>query len=77
MNQNKFTPQSQNLVVDYIALKFQHLEDSTKTKIANHLFKIGFSSYQKSGKLAKPIKEPIFVNSKNKSQIYFVGDNSY
>jgi len=32
MNQNKFTFESQNLVVDYITFKFQDLEDSTKTK---------------------------------------------
>ena len=34
-------------------------------------------SYQESGKLAKPMKEPIFVNSKNKFEVCFVGDNSY
>ena len=77
MNQNKFTFQSENLIVDYISFKFQHLEDSTKTKIANSLFKIGFNSYQESGKLAKPIKEPIFVHSKNQFQVCFVGENSY
>lgn len=69
--------QTENLVVDYISFKFQDLEDSTKTKIANYLFKIGFNSYQESGKLAKPIKEPIFVNSKNQFEVCFVGDNSY
>ena len=50
MNTNKITFQSENLVVDYMTFKFQHLEDSTKTKIANYLFKIGFNSYQESGK---------------------------
>ena len=77
MTQNKFTFQSQNLVVDYITFKFQHLEDSTKTKIANYLFKIGFNSYQESGKLAQPIKQSILVNSKNKSEVLFVVDNPY
>ena len=77
MNQNKLTFQSENLVVDYISFKFQDLEDCTKTKIADYLFKIGFNSYQESGKLTKPIKEPILVNSKNQFQVCFVGDNLY
>jgi hypothetical protein len=73
----RFTFEFENLVVDYISFKFQYLEDSTKTKMASYFFKIGFNSYQESGKLAKPIKEPIFVNSKNIFEVYFVGDNSY
>ena len=77
MNQNKLTFESENLVVDYISFKFQYLEDFTKTKIADYLFKIGFNSYQESGKLTKPIKEPILVNSKNQFQVCFVRDNSY
>ena len=77
MNQNKLTFQFDNLVVDYISFKFQDLEDCTKTKIADYLFKIGFNSYQESGKLTKPIKEHILVNSKNQFQVCFVGDNSY
>ena len=56
MNQTKFNFDSINLVVDYITFKFQHLKSTTKTKIVNYLFKIGFNSYQESGKLAKPIK---------------------
>lgn len=69
--------ESENLVVDWISFKFQYLEDSTKTKIANYLFKMGFNSYQESGKLAKPIKESILVSSKNKFEVRFVLDNSY
>jgi hypothetical protein len=65
MNQNKLTFQSENLVVDWISFKFQYLEDSTKTKIANYLFKLGFNSYQESGKLARPIKESILVSPEN------------
>jgi len=49
MTQNKLSFDSENLVVDWISFKFQDLEDSTKTKIANYLFKIGFNSYQESG----------------------------
>ena len=77
MNQNKLSFANENLVVDYISFKFQYLEDFTKTKIADYLFKIGFNSYQESGKLTKPIKEPILVNSKNQFQVCFVGDNPY
>lgn len=45
--------------------------------MANYFFKIGFNSYQESGKLAKPIKEPIFVNSKNIFEVYFVGGGTF
>ena len=69
--------ESEKLVVDYITFKFQDLEDSTKTKIANYLFKIGFNCYQESGKLAKPIKEPIQVNFNNKFEVLFVKDGPY
>lgn len=74
---NKLIFQSENLVVDYISFKFQDLEDFTKTKIANYLFKIGFNSYQESGKLTKPITEAILVNSKNEFQVCFVAANPY
>lgn len=77
MNQNKLTFVSENLVIDYISFKFQDLKDFTKTKIANYLFKIGFTFYQEFGKLTKPIKEPIFVNSKNQFQVCFVGNKPY
>ena len=46
-------------------------------KIANYLFKLGFNSYQESGKLAKPIKQPILVSSKNKFEVLFIIDKSY
>ena len=71
MNQNKFTFESENLVVDFISLKFQYLDSPTMMQIANYLFKLGFNSYQESGKLAKPISEPIQVNSKNKFKVVF------
>jgi len=65
--------QTENLVVNWISFKFQHLENSTQTKIANYLFKIGFNSYQESGKLAKPI----LVSSKNKFEVLFVKEGPY
>lgn len=77
MEENKSSFVSENLVVDYISFKFQDLKDFTKTKIANYLFKIGINFYQESGKLTKPIKERILVNSKNQFQVCFVGDNPY
>ena len=77
MKTNKLTFQSEDLVVDWISFKFQKLENSTLRKIAEYLFKLGFNSYQESGKLAKPMKESIVVSSKNKSEVIFVIDNSY
>lgn len=77
MQENKLTFESENLVVDYITFKFQDLDNLHQTRIANYLFKLGFNSYQKSGKLVEPIKEPIFVHSKNQFQVCFVRDNSY
>ena len=77
MNQNNLTFYSENLVVDWISFKFQHLEDSTKKKIANYLFKFGFNSYKESGKLAKPVKESILVSSNNQFEVCFVENNSY
>jgi hypothetical protein len=77
MLQNKLSFESEDLRVDWISFKFQFLEDSAKTNLANYLFKVGFNSYQESGKLAKPIKESIVVSSKNKSEVLFVIDNSY
>ena len=67
-NLSPFKFYSENLVVDWISFKFQHLEDSTKKKIANYLFKFGFNSYQESGKLAKPV----FSNLIKPSSILFL-----
>jgi len=77
MNPNKLTFESQNLVVDYISFKFQYLDNFTQTEIANYLLKLGFNSYQESGKLAKPRKESILVSSQNKCEVLFVADNPY
>ena len=66
MTQNNFTFESQNLVVDWISFKFQDLQNSKKQEIINYLFEFGFNSYQESGKLTKPIQEPILIDSKNK-----------
>ena len=83
MKQNKLTAketisfESENLVVDYITFKFQDLNNLHQTRIAKYLFQLGFNYYQESGKLAKPIKEPIFVHSKNKFQVCSVRNNSY
>jgi hypothetical protein len=77
MNQNKLSFQSENLVVDYISFKFQHFDEFTQEEITNYLFNLGFNSYQESGKLAKPIRESVLVNPKNRFEVCFVGDNSY
>ena len=74
---NKFSFKDANLTVDWIGFKFQNLDNFAQTKLAEYLFKIGFNSYQESGKLAKPIKESIFVSSKNKFQVLFVHEAPY
>jgi hypothetical protein len=68
---------SEDLVVDDISFNFQKLEDSKQTKIADYLEKIGFNSYQQSGKLTKPIKEPILVDSENQFETLFVKEGPY
>jgi hypothetical protein len=77
MNQNKLTFQSENLVVDWISFKFQHLDKFTETQIISYLFKLGFNSYQESGKLGKPFKEPIQVHYNNKFEVLFVKESPY
>ena len=75
MNQNKLSFESEKLTVDWISFKFQHLENIEE--IAQYLFKIGFNSYQESGKLAEPFKESIFVSSDNQFQALFVNEGPY
>ena len=75
MNQNKLNFESEKLTVDWISFKFQHLENIEE--IAQYLFKIGFNSYQESGKLAEPFKELIFVSFDNQFQALFVNEGSY
>ena len=72
MSKNKLSFKNTNITVDWIGFKFQNLDNFAQTKLAEYLFKIGFNSYQESGKLAKPVKESIFVSSKNKFQVLFV-----
>ena len=69
--------QQENLVVDWISFKFQDLESEIQTEIVNHLFKIGFNSYQESGKLVNPIKESIRFSSQNKFQVIFIKEGPY
>jgi hypothetical protein len=77
MKQNELAFESENLVVDWISFKFQDLDNRTMVELANYLFKLGFNSYQESGKLAKPMKESIVVSSKNKSEVLFVLPRNY
>ena len=74
---NKFSFKSENLVVDYITFKFQDLDNLHQTRIAKYLFQLGFNSYKESGKLAEPIKEPIFVHSKNQFQVCLLTQLSF
>ncbi len=77
MNRNKLTFKDENITVDWIGFKFQNLDNFAQTKLAEYLFKIGFNSYQESGKLAKPTKESILVSSQNKFQVLFVHEAPY
>jgi hypothetical protein len=77
MNRNELTFKDENITVDLIGFKFQNLDNFAETKLAEYLFKIGFNSYQESGKLVKPIKESILVSSKNKFQVLFVTKATY
>jgi len=77
MKQNKLSFESENLVVDWISFKFQYLDDSAKINIAKYFLKLGFNSFQESGKLAKPIKEPIFISPDNKYEVLFVQEAPY
>lgn len=52
--------------------KLTFKDNFAQIKLAEYLFNIGFNSYQESGKLAKLVKESIFVSSKNKFQVLFV-----
>lgn len=77
MNRNKLTFKDENITVDWIGFKFQNLGNFVCAKLVEYLFKIGFNSYQESGKLAKPIKESILASSKNKFQVLFVHEAPY
>jgi len=77
MNQNKLSFESEKLTVDWIRFKFQSLNNFAQTKLAEYVFNLGFNFYQESGKSAKPVKESIFVSSKNKFQVLFVYEALY
>ena len=72
MNQNKFTFESENLVVDYISFNIQGLGDRKEVEsIAKFLFQnFGFNSTFARGSDGK--QETLFFNSKNKYQVYFI-----
>jgi hypothetical protein len=77
MNPNKLTFESEDLIVDWISFKFQYLDNINMMQIANYLLKLGFNSYQESGKLAQPIKESILVSPQNKFQALFITEGAY
>lgn len=61
MSKNKLTFESENIIVDYLSFKFQHLEGWKEKELAAYLLKLGFNCYKESGRLRKPIKTPIFM----------------
>jgi hypothetical protein len=77
MKQNELAFESENLVVDWISFKFQFLENNEQIGVAHYLSKLGFDSYQESGKLAKPIKEAVQLNPSNKFEVIFVKGGPY
>jgi len=77
MKQNELTFESENVVVDWISFKFESLENNEQLKIVHYLSKLGFDSYQESGKLAKPIKEAVQLNPSNKFEVIFVKEGPY
>jgi len=76
MTQNKLNFTTENLHVDFITFKFQKSQ-CDQNKIADYLFNLGFNSYQESGKSSQPIRQPIFIDSKNQHEICFIQDNLY
>ena len=55
MSKNKLTFESENIVVDYLSFKFQHLEDWKEKELASYLLRLGFNCYKESGKLIKTL----------------------
>ena len=71
MKENKFTFQSQNLVVDYISFNIQGLVDRKQVeRIAKYFFQIlGFNSNFAKGSTGK--KEDLFFDFQNQHQVSF------
>ena len=72
MKQNKFTFESESLIVDYITFNFERLNDSRKADLINYFHKLGFNSYDTDRKYRNAFDEPIKYNSKNLYQIRFI-----
>jgi len=68
---------SEKLAVDWISFKFQFLESTQQKVIVDYLFEIGFNSYYECGKLARPQKEVLKKDSKNKFEVLFVKEGPY
>jgi hypothetical protein len=77
MWENGLTFKDEKLTVDWVGFKFQNLDNFAQTKLSKYFLNIGFNSYRESGKLAKPVKEPIFVNFKNNFQVLFIDKAPY
>ena len=71
MSENKLTFESENIVVDYLSFKFQHLDNFTQKEITNYLFKLGFNSYQKDRDNSKSRQEITF-DRRNLYEVVFI-----
>lgn len=72
MNQNKFSFNSENIVVDYFEWKFDALSEFRKQKIVEFFFKLGFNSFDVDKKYCEPKYTQIQTNPKNQYIIQFV-----
>jgi hypothetical protein len=61
MGRDILTFKNDCLVVDWVSFKFQDLDSLAQTRLAEYFYTLGFNSCRAYGKLAEPIKEPIFV----------------
>jgi hypothetical protein len=76
-NQNNFSFEFENLMVDWISFKFQNFDEKKENEITYYLFKLGFNSYQQSGKLASPMKKSIQINPSNEFEVLLVKEGPY
>jgi hypothetical protein len=77
MNQTKLTFASEKFVVDWISFKFQNWDKEKEQQITSYLLKMGFNSFQTSGKLALSIKESLRINQTNQFEVLLVKDGPY
>jgi len=71
MKPTKFSFDSQNLVIDYLSLKFEVFTDLEIQRLANYLLNLGFNSYKSSKSSHQPV-QTILWNSENTAEARFL-----